>query len=108
MAVIAKLGNRSGIHCVCEKAAGAASFLCGTTEYAVPLASFIDTEEEIKKLKADLQYQEGFLAGVMKKLSNERFVQNAKPEIVALEQKKKADAEQRIRAIQASLSALEK
>ena len=93
---------------MCEKAAGSASFLCGTTEFAVPLASFINADEEIKKLEADLQYQEGFLAGVMKKLSNERFVQNAKPEIVALEQKKKADAEQRIRTIKASLEALKK
>jgi len=107
-AVIAKLCNLSAIHCVCEKAAGAASFLCGTTEFAVPLASFINVDEEIKKLEADLQYQEGFLAGVMKKLGNERFVQNAKPEIVALEQKKKADAEQRIRTIKASLEALKK
>ena len=106
--VIAKLCNLSAIKLVREKAAGAASFLSGTTEFAVPLDSFINVEEEITKLKADLQYQEGFLAGVMKKLSNERFVQNAKAEIVALEQKKKADAEQRIRAIKASLEALMK
>ena len=65
-------------------------------------------KEEIKKLEADLKYQQGFLMGVMKKLSNERFVQNAKPEIVALEQKKKADAEARIAAIEASLAALKK
>ena len=107
-AVIGKLCNLSAIRLVREKAAGAASFLSGTTEFAVPLASFINVEEEIKKLEADLKYQEGFLAGVMKKLSNERFVQNAKAEIVALEQKKKADAEQRIRTIKASLEALTK
>ena len=107
-AVIIKLCNLSALHYVDAKDAGAASFLCGTTEYAVPLNAFINVEEEIQKLEADLKYQEGFLAGVMKKLSNERFVQNAKPEIVALEQKKKADAEQRIRTIQASLDALRK
>ena len=107
-AVIAKLCNLSAIHCVCEKANDAVSFLCGTTEFAVPLANFINVDEEISKLEADLRYQEGFLAVVMKKLGNERFVQNAKPEIVALEQKKKADAEQRIKAIKASLESLRK
>jgi len=107
-AVIKKLCNLSAITLVKEKPAGSASFLSGTTEYAVPLASFINVDEEREKLEADLKYQEGFLAGVMKKLGNERFVQNAKAEIVALEQKKKADAEQRIRAIKASLEALKK
>ena len=61
---------------------------------------------EREKLLAELKYQEGFLANVMKKLSNERFVQNAKPEIVALERKKQSDAESRIAAIKESLAAL--
>jgi valyl-tRNA synthetase len=63
-------------------------------------------EEELHKLEADLKYQEGFLAGVMKKLSNERFVQNAKPEVVAMERKKQADAESRIAALKESIAAL--
>ena len=105
---VQKLCNLSTIGFVQEKTEGAAAFIVGTTEYAVPLGSFINVEEEIKKLEADLKYQQGFLMGVMKKLSNERFVQNAKPEIVALEQKKKADAEARIAAIEASLAALKK
>ena len=67
---------------------------------------FINVEEELKKLQADLAHQEGFLKGVMAKLNNERFMANAKPEIVALEQKKKADAEARIEAIQAAINAL--
>ena len=67
---------------------------------------FIDVEEELKKLEADLQHQQGFLRGVMAKLSNERFVQNAKPEIVALEQKKKSDAEARIAALEEAIKAL--
>jgi valyl-tRNA synthetase len=81
-------------------------FIVGTTEFAIPMDAFINVEEELKKLEADLAHQQGFLRGVMAKLSNERFVQNAKPEIVALEQKKKADAEMRIEAIQAAIAAL--
>ena len=85
-----------------------ATFIVGTTEYAVPLDQFINVDEELAKLEADLQHQEGFLRGVMAKLSNERFVQNAKPEIVELERKKKADAEQRIAALKANIAALKK
>ncbi|MBQ7632218.1 MAG: class I tRNA ligase family protein, partial [Paludibacteraceae bacterium] len=82
------------------------TFLVGTVEYAIPLDKFINVDEELKKLEADLAHQQGFLRGVMAKLSNERFVQNAKPEIVELERKKKADAESRIAAIEASIAAL--
>ena len=81
-------------------------FIIGTTEYAVPMDQFINVEEELKKLQADLAHQEGFLRGVMAKLGNERFVQNAKPEIVELERKKQHDAEQRIAALKESISAL--
>ncbi len=84
----------------------ASKFIVGTTEYAVPLDQFINVEEELRKLEADLQHQEGFLRGVMAKLSNERFVQNAKPEIVELERKKQHDAEARIAAIKESIDAL--
>ena len=82
------------------------TFLAGTVEYAIPMDQFINVEEELKKLEADLAHQQGFLKGVMAKLSNERFVQNAKPEIVALEQKKKADAESRIASIEEAIKAL--
>ncbi len=84
----------------------ASKFIVGTTEYAVPLDQFINVEEELRKLEADLQHQEGFLRGVMAKLSNERFVQNAKPEVVELERKKQHDAEARIAAIKESIDAL--
>ena len=104
--ILTKLSNLSRISLVSQKAANSASFIVGTTEYAVPLDAFINVEEEIKKLEADLRYQEGFLAGVEKKLSNERFVQNAKPEIVAMERKKLADAQSRIAAIHQSLTTL--
>ena len=82
------------------------TFLVGTVEYAIPMDAFINVEEELKKLEADLAHQQGFLRGVMAKLSNERFVQNAKPEIVALEQKKKSDAESRIASIEEAIKAL--
>ncbi len=91
-----------------EKPATAASFIVGTTEYSVPLDQFINVDEELQKLQADLEHQEKFLKGVMAKLQNERFVQNAKPEIVELERKKQHDAEQRIKTIQESIAALKK
>lgn len=104
--LLLKLGNLSQIDTVAQKSANAASFLAGVTEYAVPLDAFVNVDEEIKKLEAELQYQEGFLQSVMKKLGNERFVQNAKPEIVANERKKQADAESRIAALKESIAAL--
>ena len=82
------------------------TFIVGTTEFAIPMDKFINVDEELKKLEADLAHQQGFLRGVMAKLSNERFVANAKPEIVALEQKKKSDAEARIAALEQSIAAL--
>ena len=82
------------------------TFIVGTTEFAIPMDKFINVDEELKKLEADLAHQQGFLHGVMAKLSNERFVANAKPEIVALEQKKKSDAEARIAALEQSIAAL--
>ena len=89
-----------------EVSGNASKFIVGTTEFAIPMDQFINVEEELKKLEADLAHQQGFLRGVMAKLSNERFVQNAKPEIVALEQKKKADAETRIAALEEAIKAL--
>ena len=84
------------------------TFIVGTTEFAIPMDAFINVEEEIKKLEADLQHQQGFLRGVQAKLSNERFVQNAKPEIVELERKKERDALARIEAIENQLKQLRK
>lgn len=106
--LIEKLGSCEVAVGNVEKSAGAASFIVGTTEYSVPLDKFINVEDELKKLEADLQHQEGFLRGVMAKLGNERFVQNAKPEVVELERKKKADAEARIASLRESIAALKK
>ena len=106
--LLRKMCNLSSIEPVQEKNAANASFIVGTTEYAVPLEQFINVDEELRKLEADLKYQEGFLQNVLKKLGNERFVQNAKPEIVAMERKKQADAESRIATIKQSIEALKK
>ena len=106
-AAITKMANLSAIDAVDEKSAGAASFMVATTEFAIPLTDNIDIEAELEKLKAELIYQEGFLKSVQKKLSNERFVQNAKPEIVDNERKKQADAESKITSLKESIEALE-
>ena len=104
--VLVKLCNLSSIEHVGQKAAGAATFIAGVTEYAVPLDKFVNKDEELKKLQAELEHQEGFLRGVMAKLGNERFVQNAKPDIVERERQKQHDAESRIAALKESIAAL--
>ncbi len=106
--VIKKLANLETIEEVAEKDATAASFLVGTTEYAVPLGNNIDVEEELKKLEADLKYMEGFLTSIEKKLSNERFVSKAPEAVVAGERKKQADAESKIKTLKDSIAALKK
>ena len=89
-----------------EVSGNCSKFIVGTTEFAIPMDAFINVDEEIQKLEADLAHQQGFLKGVMAKLSNERFVANDKPEIVELERKKKSDAESRIAAIEEAIKAL--
>ena len=107
-AVIAKLCNLSAIQTVATKADGAAAVMVGTTEYAVPLGNLINVEEELKKLEADLKYQEGFLQSVLKKLSNEKFVSKAPANVIEMERKKQADAETKIAALKESIAALKK
>jgi len=91
-----------------EKLAGSISFLVGTTEFSIPMGSLINAEEEIAKMEAEIKYFEGFIDSVMKKLGNERFVANAKPEIVEAERKKKADAESKIASLKDGILALKK
>lgn len=100
------MGNLSSISRIAEKDSTAASFLMGITEFSVPLGNNIDVEAELKKLNDELKYLEGFLKSVSAKLSNEKFVANAKPEIVENERKKQADAESKIKTIQESISNL--
>ncbi|MDD4661322.1 MAG: valine--tRNA ligase, partial [Massilibacteroides sp.] len=96
------------IRTVTEKDPTAASFLVGTTEYAVPLGQNIDVEAELKKLNDELIYLQGFLRSVNAKLGNAKFAANAKPEIVENERKKQADAESKISTIEESIAALKK
>ena len=104
--VLTKMGNLTAIVEVEEKKPTASAFIVGATEYSVPLEGKINVEEEIAKLNKDLEYYTKFLAGVEKKLGNERFVANAPEAVVAIERKKKADAEEKLAAIRAALAAL--
>ncbi|MGN0310185.1 MAG: valine--tRNA ligase [Bacteroides sp.] len=105
-AILVKMCNLSDIRVVESKAEGAAAFMVGTTEYAVPLGNLVDVEAEIARMEAELKHKEGFLAGVMKKLSNEKFVNNAPAAVIELERKKQADAESIIRSLKESIVAL--
>ena len=104
--VLTKMGNLTAIVEVEEKKPTASAFIVGATEYSVPLDGKINVEEELAKLNKDLEYYTKFLAGVEKKLANERFVANAPEAVVAVERKKKADAEEKLAAIRAALAAL--
>ena len=107
-AVLLKMANLTNVSNATEKPAGALSFMVGTTEYAVPMGSLLNVEEEIAKMKAEITYLEGFLKSVQAKLSNERFVSNAKREVVEAERKKQADAESKIRSLEESIASLQK
>ncbi|GAE16942.1 valine--tRNA ligase [Bacteroides pyogenes] len=106
--VIIKMCNLSGINQAADTQEGVASFMVGTTEYAVPLGNMIDTEAEIARMEAELKHKEGFLQGVLKKLGNEKFVNNAPEAVIEMERKKKADAESIIRSLKESIAALKK
>lgn len=105
-AVAVKLGNLSGIATVEAKDPAAASFLVGTTEFNIPLLDNMDVEAEIAKLTKELDYLRGFRTSVEKKLSNERFVNNAPAAVVDGERKKLADATSKIASIEETLAAL--
>ena len=105
--VITKLGNLSVLNYVDKKVDGALSFRVKSNEYYVPLSGSINIEEEIATLTQELEYTKGFLNSVMKKLSNERFVNNAPEQVIANERKKQSDAEAKIKTIQEQLSAIQ-
>ena len=104
--VITKMANLSAINVVAEKDATASAFMVGTDEFAVPLGDLIDVATEIEKQEAQLKHLEGFLAGVKKKLANEKFVAHAPEAVVAMERKKQSDSEEKIAALKESLAAL--
>jgi valyl-tRNA synthetase len=104
--IILKLCNLEHIQVVNAKSQNSISFLVGTTEYAVPMDNLLDAEGEIKKMEDEIVYLEGFIELVMKKLGNEKFVANAKPQIVEAERKKHADALSKIESLRESISHL--
>jgi valyl-tRNA synthetase len=105
-AVIQKLTNTAAIKAVSEKVEGA-SFRVKSNEYFIPISiENIDIEAEIKKLESELKRAEGFLLGISKKLSNERFVANAPEQVIVVERKKEADTVAKIETIKSSLNAL--
>ncbi|ERK00242.1 valine--tRNA ligase [Hoylesella pleuritidis] len=106
--VILKMANLQAIEIVKEKVVDAAQFMVGTDEYAVPIGNLIDIEAELNKQEAQLAHLEGFLAGIKKKLSNEKFVAHAPETVVALERKKQSDSEEKIAALKESIAELKK
>lgn len=104
--VLVKMGNLSSLTIVSEEVKAAASFLVKSTTFFVPLGAMVDIEEELKKLQAELDYTKGFLNSVMKKLSNERFVDSAPEAVVAIERAKQADAETKIRVLEEQIAGL--
>ncbi|WP_136479948.1 valine--tRNA ligase [Cognatitamlana onchidii] len=104
--VIAKLGNLDAINYTNDAVEGALTFRVKSNEYFIPMVGSIDVEAEVKKLTEELSYTEGFLKSVQKKLSNERFVNNAPEQVVASEKKKEADALAKIETLKSSLASL--
>ncbi len=104
--IIRKLANISSIHFTQDKVADAAGFMVKADEFYVPLSMTVDVEKEREKLTKDLEYSRGFHETTLKKLSNERFVSNAKPEVVAAEKQKLADAAAKIKALEEAISRL--
>ena len=103
---IKKLANLDKLEYVTEKVEGALSFVVQADEFFLPLEQELDIEKEKENMTKELEYTKGFLIAVTKKLSNERFVNNAPPQVVEIENKKKADAEAKIKALEESLASL--
>lgn len=106
VSVAQKLANVDKVETVTEKPAGVFTLLVKAKEFYVPAGNYIDKEAEAKRIVEELNYTKGFMESVQKKLSNERFVQNAKPEVVDVERRKMADAEAKIKSLEEQLQAL--
>ncbi len=104
--IVRKLANVSNISEVKDKPAGALSFMVGTMECFVPMPENVNKDEELKKLQDELKYAEGFLNSVLKKLSNEKFVNGAPAAVIEKERNKQRDAETKIAALKAQIEAL--
>jgi valyl-tRNA synthetase len=103
--IISKISNLSSLEYIESKVDNAFSFVLKSNEYFVPFSEDIDVEAEIKKIEEELKYTKGFLISVSKKLSNERFVSNAPEQVVAVEKKKMADAEAKVKILEEKLNA---
>lgn len=106
--LVKKMAGLSDISYVSQKSDGSSTFMIGTREYAIPLGDLIDVEAEIAKAEAELKHVKGFLVGVQKKLSNERFVANAPEKVIALERKKEKDSVEKIAALEQTIAELKK
>ena len=106
--ILSKQVNAQSIDFVTESVPDTITVVIGATKFFIETENILDASSQKEQLLKDLEYQKGFLSSVDKKLSNERFVQNAKPEVVELERRKKADAEQKIKALEESLASLSK
>ncbi len=104
--IIIKMANLSDIRTIDTKIEGAVTFMVKSAEFYIELGDLVDVEEELKKLKEELEYNRGFLNSVMKKLSNERFVNNAPEKVVNVEKKKKEDAEAKIKVLEERIASL--
>ncbi len=104
--VVTKHANLSAFSYTKDKVEGAFSFQIKTTEFYIPLAQNLNKEDEIERLTKELDYNKGFLKSVQIKLSNEKFVANAKPEIIASERKKESDALSKIKTLEEQLAVL--
>lgn len=104
--ILQKQVNAESVDYVSAAVAGTISTVVQKDKFYIATEQAIDTSSQKEQLQKDLDYLKGFLVSVEKKLGNERFVQNAKPEVVDVERKKKADAEEKIKAIEESLASL--
>lgn len=104
--VAAKLCNLSALEYVDNKPDNAFTFISGATEFYIPVTENVDVESELAKLQQELDYNRGFLNSVLKKLSNENFVRNAKEAVVEIERKKQADAEAKIKVLEEQIQSL--
>ncbi|PXX96032.1 valine--tRNA ligase [Marinifilum breve] len=104
--VVAKMCNLNEISAANGEMSGAMSFIVKAVEYFIPLGDLVDVEEELKKMEEELKYTQGFLASVQKKMSNERFVNNAPAKVVEMEKKKMADAEAKIKVLEERIASM--
>jgi len=106
--VLRKIANLSEIEFVDSQIDGALNFVVKSDEFFIPVEGSLDVEKQVDEMEKELEYTKGFLSTVNKKLSNERFVQNAPPKVVEIEKRKQQDAEAKIKTLEQSIENLRK